>query len=129
MSENENNDRFDKLEGLIKSNRPQKIATYLSNAVNALLGLLSIYMITFIVDTSTKMSVLEINKVDKTMMIHYLTVNQYRKVEKQRSENVVNIVIRLGRIIGIKEEELQQLREKSIKELDDTIDLGTEKTK
>jgi len=106
-------------------------------------GLVFVLVIAFMIDTRSDIAEIkatlatteniatlreEIRKVDEKLhneIGRYISLVSYIAIETNRSITVADLLVYLGRLVNVKEEELEVLRSTSISKLNNSVNLGT----
>lgn len=103
-----------------------KFDSYIIRFIGAVNVVIAIWVIDKITDNASDIRHLHDTKADKIAVI---TPSLYAGVEGEKSEIVGELFIEFGKIIGIKEEELDPFRVKAVKKLNRGVKLGTTRGK
>lgn len=108
-----------------KSNERKKTDSIIIKIVGGMLTVVCVFFITFMVNISNKVTVLENMKADRVDLNEKLSVTSYAILEENRAKSILNYVDDLNRDVYVKDEELICARVRLDNRLKDMIQVVT----
>lgn len=82
-----------------------------------------------ILKTDSTIAALRLRQEIRNQLGAHLSLNSYFEIESARSEAVSQVFVDFGRILGIKEEELEYFKKESIRKMNSGLRVGTSRNK